>query len=353
MEVALYRVKAEKLKIIKTGVVVDILFVSGVADDNQVQVVVDEKGGFQYLLNGSSSVSPWVDKNSEFNTHRFILAGTGGQQKYGFRFNPSVIFNEISDADSHTQALSRCIAFCDQQKCSIINPPDAVLKTRRDQVSQVLSGVEGVKTPKTIRFHPQSPDDIKKKIEEHFTGPVLLRVAGLHGGKSLIKIDSSDQLGQQLYPFALDGRPYYLTEFHDFKSKDGHYRKHRLAVVEGVPYLRHLLINDDWMVHRSARSFMTGRTPLVNEERELMMSFYKSLGAELSGRIKMIAERLSLDYFGIDCHINEEGEMLIFEANANMNILVNTQTTPNIWEAPIAAIREHIVSMVLKRAEAV
>lgn len=332
----------------------DILFVSGVADNNQVQAVVDHSGKFQYLLNGSSSVSPWVNKSSEFRMHRFILAGSGGQQRYGFNFKPSVIFNEISDADSHTQALSRCASFCSQQSgehdCAVINAPESVLQTRRDQVSEVLSDIEGVKVPETIRFHPESPDDVRREILNNFSGSVLFRVAGLHGGQSLIKIDGTDELEQQLHAFALDGRPYYLTEFVDFKSKDGYYRKCRLAVVEGTPYLRHLLIHDSWMVHRTARTFMAEHDHLVNEERELMKDFYKSHALALSERVKTIAERLSLDYFGIDCHIDEEGRMLIFEANANMNILVNTQPSPNIWDAPVAAIREHIISMILKCA---
>lgn len=335
------------------GVGMDVLFVSGVADDNRVQVVVDQNGRFQYLLNGSSSVSPWVDKSSRFKAHRFILAGSGGQQRYGFNFKPSVIFNEVSDADSHTQALSRCTSFCNQQSsqhnCAVINAPESVLQTRRDQVAEALSDIEGVKVPKTIRFHPESPADVRREILNNFSGPVLLRVAGLHGGQSLIKIDGTDKLEQQLYAFALDGRPYYLAEFSDFKSRDGYYRKCRLAVVEGTPYLRHLLIHDSWMVHRTARAFMARHGQLVNEEREWMTDFYKTHVPVISERVKVIAERLSLDYFGIDCHIDEEGRMLIFEANANMNILVNTQPSPNIWDAPIAAIREHIVSMILRR----
>ncbi|MGH8036060.1 MAG: hypothetical protein ACREO9_12600, partial [Lysobacterales bacterium] len=39
--------------------------------------------------------------------------------------------------------------------------------------------------------------------------------------------------------------------------------------------------------------------------------------------LQEISNRLQLEYFGLDCTIRPNGDLLIFEANANMNILFN------------------------------
>ncbi len=329
----------------------DVLFISGIANNNQVRAVLDNRGQFQYLLNGSSSVAPHMENAGEFRSHRFVLGGSGGNQRYGFNFRPAVIFNEISDPDTHSDALSRCTSFCKQQDVPVVNPPEAIFQTRRDQVTQALADIDGVEVPKTIRFAPQTPEDVRQAMTTHFTGSVLLREAGTHGGTSLTKIDSPEDIERQLYSFALDGRAYYLIEFRDFASSDGLYRKFRIVVVDGVPYLRHMLINDHWMVHRTARTFMSSRKELVQEEKQWLQTFYKKPPQDLIKKVEIIAGRLKLDYFGIDCTLDDEGRMLIFEANANMNILANTQPSPNLWDAPIAAIHEHLKAMIQARVD--
>ncbi len=97
---------------------------------------------------------------------------------------------------------------------------------------------------------------------------------------------------------------------------------------------------------------MSSRKGLIEEEKKWIDTFYKKPPAELANKIRVIADRLKLDYFGIDCNLDEDGNMLIFEANANMNILINTQPSPNLWDAPITAIHEHLKAVILARVKA-
>lgn len=188
------------------------------------------------------------------------------------------------------------------------------------------------------------PDAVYTEIEQ--TGlklPVILRMAGIHGGKSSILIrGKEDYRGLHVYPF--DGREYYLTEFVDFKGKDGLYAKTRIAVVGGVPLIRHHIINSDWMVHRSSRSFMQGHPELMDREHHFFETFHRELVPLIQPAISEITSRLGLGYYGIDCHISDQNEMLIFEANANMNILIKTD--PNA-EKQVNLIRNQIRQLLI------
>jgi glutathione synthase/RimK-type ligase-like ATP-grasp enzyme len=45
--------------------------------------------------------------------------------------------------------------------------------------------------------------------------------------------------------------------------------------------------------------------------------------------IQEITKRLDLEFYGIDCSLDRDGKMLLFEANANMNILTNDHPQMN------------------------
>ena len=55
-----------------------------------------------------------------------------------------------------------------------------------------------------------------------------------------------------------------------------------------------------------------------------------------------MSRRLNLDYFGIDCNIDSERNVLLFEANACMKVLKNYRPPPNRFEAPIARIKKAV-----------
>ena len=68
------------------------------------------------------------------------------------------IINTCADADEYAGALdylSRQIAGKD---IPVFNHPDAIQKTRRDTVADLLSGIAGLQTPKCVRFLGDHPD---------------------------------------------------------------------------------------------------------------------------------------------------------------------------------------------------
>ena len=60
----------------------------------------------------------------------------------------------------------------------------------------------------------------------------------------------------------------------------------------------------------------------------------------LAPMLNAIRAAVGLDHFGLDLSLRPDGELLVFEANACMNVLDNTTIPPpNMWETPIAAVR--------------
>lgn len=327
----------------------DIMFIYGIPDDQKGKVYVKADGSISIQLNGAANVRPFL-KTLPGKGHIFHLQNGSARQAFSLDYWPSLVFNEISDPDTHKAALERCEVLCAMQKVPVINRPEAIMLTRRDHISSNLKNLPGLTLPLTIRFNPETPEEVGKAI--HQAGlqfPVIFRQAGDHGGISTVLIDSAAAINEAMYAFALDGRAYYLTEFRDYASADGLYRKYRIVVVEGKPYLRHMIVSNHWLIHSSSREYMKANPQYVEEEARLLAGFETQLAPVLHPITRAIANKLNLEYFGIDCNIAADNSLLVFEINANMNILTNNQPLPNIWQQPINAIIRHVERMIQRK----
>lgn len=330
----------------------DILFIYGTPDDGLGPCWITGNGKLEFGITGTCNIYPFL-KDLQGKKHRYYLSGNKGKQSYSFSFFPNIVVSELSDPDSHVTAMSRAVEFCDQQKCHVFNHPRAVQGTRRDLMHQKLRHIEGLIMPKTVRFRASSPDDVRKAFAENeLSYPVIFRKAGDHGGKSMTLLEDPSQIETAMYSYALNGGFFYATEFQDFKSPDGHYRKYRIAVVEGRPHLRHMIASDHWLIHASSRRYMHDKPGLREEEISLLSNFNETLRPKIIGILDQITPLMGLDYYGIDFSITAEGKMLIFEANPNMNIMFNKVKSPNIWEAPITNIAQDISRVIMKKAKA-
>jgi glutathione synthase/RimK-type ligase-like ATP-grasp enzyme len=149
----------------------------------------------------------------------------------------------------------------------------------------------------------------------------------------MVRVDSAEEM-DKILELDRGPRPFYVTEFCDFVSPDGRYRKYRIAVVGEQIFLRHVIVGDKWLLHAARRT-----TNTEEEELQVLSSFDRDLAPRMRPVFREITRRLGLDYFGVDCAQHKSGEILLFEANACMNILDNTKRSPNMWDEPIAHIK--------------
>jgi hypothetical protein len=308
---------------------INVLF--GLPNDRKAPIIVYDDGkSIAFDLTGTVGMLPYLSK-TRFRLSVSYLEPGGAEPA---RLGPGPLLNHIAEPDSCSETLKmveRIVAKADRP---CFNHPVPIGRTTRDEVSRVLAGIEGLKVPKTIRVRERAPAEVLRAIElAGLAFPVLVRVAGFHLGMTLIRVETADDIEVISRLDRDDRSSLYVTEFCDFGSADGLYRKYRVAVVGTGIFLRHLYIGPTWLIHRARTIAGT-----EEEERAFLDSFDSRWVPRLKPMFQEIGRRLQLDFFGVDCNIDASGQVLLFEANSCMKILGYTGPRPNIWEAPIARI---------------
>jgi glutathione synthase/RimK-type ligase-like ATP-grasp enzyme len=321
-------------------------FLMGLSDSGKERLATSARGQPQIVLTGTCSFHVHLTPG-KFRLRKIFLSGKADEQKLAL--GPAPLVNYIADPDSHWRALAKAGELVEIDGRPCFNPPLRIAQTRRDTMARLLEGIPGLRVPVTIRIEPRHPHDfIRAATEARLRFPIIVRLAGDHGGVSTVRVDSVANWGN-IHEIAWGGRVVYLTEYVDYADADGLYRKHRIVMIDGEPVLRHVIIGDQWLLHRSKRI----DTPEAEQEEvHHLKHFEKETLPRISGTLAEIYRRVGLNFFGIDCHVAADGTMLLFEANATMNTLHN-QPSPNRWDEPCAAIRTKLEAALEKHIRGV
>lgn len=309
----------------------NILF--GLPDDRKAAIIVQGDGHLiSYDLIGSAGIVPHL--SSERFAPFVIYLEPGRTRSLGL--GPGPLLNHIAEADLCSATLAQALQIAESVNRPCFNHPAAVIKTTRDEAAHRLAGIPGLTVPRTIRVTETAPSEVQDIIAAAgLSYPVLVRVAGSHLGTTLTRIETPDEIPTIARLDRGDRSSLYVTEFCDFVSPDKRYRKFRVVVIGEDILLRHCIIAEHWMIHRNDRAANT-----KDAEHATFALFDREWKPRLLPIFREIGARLGLDYFGVDCNIDETGRVLLFEANACMNILANTSPSPNIWDEPVARIKE-------------
>jgi glutathione synthase/RimK-type ligase-like ATP-grasp enzyme len=230
-----------------------------------------------------------------------------------------VVFNAIADPDCAAAKLDELQRFARVASRPLLNPPGAIARTARSLAAPLFSGVEGLITPKTARLADSDLASLGAGVtleRARLRWPLLIRPAGSHGGEGLVLIRAAESL-DLLWRAGGGGCDVYATEFHDFRSEDGLYRKYRMFFVDRRPYPYHLAISDHWLVHYD-KSGTSNHQQRLAEERRFLEDPQAALGRRAFEAIGEIGRRLDLDFAGVDFALARDGRVLLFEANATM-----------------------------------
>lgn len=290
----------------------DLLLIVGA--DREGQVVA--QGGGKVRLGGSTDLHLMIPRS--LPSHRLHVT----PQMLRQRRRPELIqyrclLNMITEPEHNEKVLETLRKLLRETRGKVINRPEAVLRSTRDQVAKRLAGVEGLHVPKAMRLPANKPHLLRQAIEQRgLQYPIILRRAGMHTGQTMALAASSGQLPDQI-----DGDGDLIaTEFVDFRSEDGLYRKYRAFFIGGRIIFRHMLVSDDWNVHaRDRKRFMADRQPLLDEEAQMFEKDEGAFPPAVAKVLEAVRDRMELDYFGMDFAILPDGRVVLFEANATMN----------------------------------
>jgi tetratricopeptide (TPR) repeat protein len=280
------------------------------------------KGDFSVLLldapeAGCTPVGYLVGR-SNYDSHFLVLLSDVDYDIDFLRSKADVIINMISDADNGRDILPFALDIADRINRPTINHPRVIMGTNRETTAKRLSSIALCRIPKTVRFSAAdfSGDDWKIPLKE-FTRPLLIRCAGTHGGNDFEKIESIDAI----VPFVTrhPEENFYLSEFVDYSSADGYFRKYRLISIDNEIFPYHLAIHDHWMVHHF-RTDMANQAWMREEEESFLKQPSRVFSEAHYVALRQVAASSGLNYCGIDCGLDRDGNIVVFEANATMRV---------------------------------
>ena len=224
-----------------------------------------------------------------------------------------LVFNAIGDRDAIDAAEGAVKRFQSQCSKPWMNTLDAVRATARDHVPVLFSAISPVVCSPTLR----SPiADFKQAVlsAPALRFPIIVRPGESHGGAHLIKLESpADLQTQPLAPAPV----YYASNYVDYRSGDGYFRKYRMLFVNRVAFPYHLAIGTQWMVHYQTADMESAEWKL-QEERAYLENPRAVLGQAAMDALEHIGRTMDLDYCGVDFSLLADGRILVFEANATM-----------------------------------
>ena len=223
----------------------------------------------------------------------------------------------------------------------VVCPAGRIAALGRDAVSRLLVGAPGVAMPVTER--------VSRRAFAKMGGfPRIARPVGSHKGQGLARLESEAEVAAYL-----GGRKeseFYVAPYVDYRSADGQFRKYRIVLIDGRPYACHMAVSSDWIVHYISAG-MTESAEKRAEEARFFESFEEDFAARHGEALRAVAERVGIEYFGIDCGETRDGELLVFEVDSGMT--VHAMDPPELYpykpgqmEKVFRAFRE----MVLARA---
>jgi tetratricopeptide (TPR) repeat protein len=231
-----------------------------------------------------------------------------------------LVINCISDADSCQNSLKAATVLLEQTTAPLINAPSIIFATNRETNAARLASIPGVKAPKFATFPREffAGTDVAAALKERgFSFPLLLRAPGYHTGLHFVRLETPQEITAALS--TLPGDTVSVIEFLGARSADGQIRKYRVMMIDGQPYPAHLAISQNWKVHYFSAD-MADSPPYRAEDEAFLRNMPQALGAHVMETLKRIHEVMRLDYYGIDFSIDRDGDILLFEANATMDV---------------------------------
>jgi hypothetical protein len=253
-----------------------------------------------------------------------------------------LIWNAIAESPESGPYLKLASQITSAAKVPTLNAPMRVLETSRLYLPRTLANT-GARIPPIERLTA----DALQSAKISFDFPIIARPFGSHAGHGLERLQSAADCAGYVERERHD--IYVVSPFVDYASADGFYRKYRIVFVDGEPFPTHLAISPNWMIHYY-NAPMSEHAWMRAEEEAFLKDLHSAFDGARFDTLQAIAKAIGLEYFGIDCGIDRDGEVLVFEADPAM--LVHTTDSAELYpykQAYVPRIYRAIEAMIDRR----
>jgi len=215
-----------------------------------------------------------------------------------------------------------------------------IAELTRDGVCDLVEGIPGLLAPKAERVD-------RAGLAGWAAFPIIARPIGSHAGAGLLKLVDAAEVAA--YLAEQPAERFYVSPFIDYAGPDGLFRKQRIALIEGKPYLCHHAVSAHWMVHYMNAAMLESPENRAEEAR-MMATFDEDFAVRHATAFEAMSQRIGLDYFAIDCGETKDGQLLLFEADVAM--IVHDMDPPDLFPYKKAQMRKVMAAFeaMLKRA---
>jgi hypothetical protein len=245
------------------------------------------------------------------------------------------------ESDANRAVLAEIARLLPSWPKPVLNHPEQIALLARERLHSLVKPVPGLAVPATVRIDRTTLGEIasgRTALTAHLPDgafPLIVRPLDSHAGRGLQKLDDAAALAR--YLAERSERGFYMSSFVDYRSPDGLFRKYRIVFIAGKPYACHMAIADQWMLYYLNAGMSESAAKKIEEER-FMTGFDHEFGRRHRAALAGIAERVGLDYFGIDCAQTGEGKLLLFEADIAM--IVHLMDSPTTFPYKVPQMRK-------------
>lgn len=247
----------------------------------------------------------------------YFLAGEASAVPQSLAALPAhdVLFVGLAESEANRPVLDALAQGLAHWKAPVLNRPEYLYRTGRDQASVLLQGIDDLLVPQTRRVARPALKDLAEgrcTVGQLLPGadfPLILRPLGSQAGKDLEKIDSPE--GVAIYLQGLNEQQFFMAPFIDYRNAQGQYCKIRVALVEGQAFVCHMGVSGQWMVHYVNAGMYQDADKRALEAR--FMQDFDRFVERHQGALQAICSRMQLDYLVMDCAQTAEGGLLLFE----------------------------------------
>ncbi len=232
-----------------------------------------------------------------------------------------LVFISVGESDENKALLMQLDQQFKHWPQPVLNTPLQIISVARDSACTLLKSAPGVVMPATARINRSILEKIGcnehalSSVIQDATFPIIIRPVGSHAGRGLMKLDQPSAILNYLE--SMPETEFYISSFVDYQGSDGFYRKYRIVLIGGRPYVCHMAISEHWMIHY-LNAGMADSAEKRGEEARFMADFDNTFAQHHAAAFKALNQRIGLDYLGIDCAETIDGKLLIFEVDSNM-----------------------------------